>query len=75
MRLTVVSVTDGTVPDLMPGQNGTDPMAITPEHIQELFRRLPAAADQMRMILLEDENRKLTEEVERLRAQEAVIPD
>ena len=53
-------------------QNGTakaESLEITNEHLQELFRRLPAAGEVMRTILLESENATLRE---RLAALEAV---
>jgi len=40
-------------------KNGTNDQQITNEHLQELFRRFPASADVMRMILLEAENTAL----------------
>jgi len=40
-------------------QNGAIEIQITNEHLQELFRRLPAAGEIMRMILLEAENNAL----------------
>lgn len=40
-------------------QNGATETQITNEHLQELFRRMPAAAEAMRTILLEYENNAL----------------
>lgn len=39
---------------------------ITTAHLQELFRRLPAAAEVMRMIMLEAENASLKARIEAL---------
>ena len=51
----------------MANQNGaTTEVQITTEHLQELFRRLPAAGEVMRMILLETENAALKARVEAL---------
>tara|TARA_Y100000310_G_scaffold230865_2_gene233414 strand:- start:2467 stop:2679 length:213 start_codon:yes stop_codon:yes gene_type:complete len=51
----------------MTNQNGpTTEITITNEHLQELFRRLPAANEVMRMILLETENVALKARVEAL---------
>ena len=47
-------------------ENGANEQQITNEHLQELFRRLPAAADIMRMILLEAENTALKARLEAL---------
>ena len=40
-------------------QNGATEVQITNEHLQELFRRMPAAGEVMRTILLESENKAL----------------
>jgi uncharacterized membrane protein YgcG len=53
----------------MSTQNGSGQgpeVQITPEHLQELFRRLPSAVEVMRMILLEAENAALKSRVEAL---------
>ena len=43
----------------MMNQNGATETQITNEHLQELFRRMPAAGEVMRTILLESENNAL----------------
>ena len=43
----------------MTNQNGAAEVQITNEMLQELFRRMPAAGEVMRMILLEAENNAL----------------
>ena len=43
----------------MTNQNGATEIQITNEHLQELFRRMPAAGEVMRTILLESENNAL----------------
>ena len=40
-------------------QNGATEVRLTNEHLQELFRRMPAAGEAMRTILLESENTAL----------------
>ena len=52
----------------MTNQNGAAEVQITTEHLQELFRRLPAASEVMRMILLESENNALKRRLEVLEA-------
>ena len=48
--------------------NGATEMQITNEHLQELFRRMPAAAEVMRFILLEAENNRLKQRLGALEA-------
>lgn len=48
--------------------NGAADVQITTEHLQELFRRLPAASEVMRTILLESENSALKQRLEALEA-------
>ena len=50
----------------MSSQHGATEVQITTDHLQELFRRLPAANEVMRMILLETENAALKARVEAL---------
>ena len=50
----------------MTNQNGAGEVQITAEHLQELFRRLPAANEVMRTILLESENSALKRRLEAL---------
>jgi len=52
----------------MPSNNGAAEVQITTEHLQELFRRLPAASEVMRTILLESENSALKRRLEALEA-------
>jgi hypothetical protein len=56
----------------MTSNNGAAEVQITTEHLQELFRRLPAASEMMRMILLESENADLKARVEALEAPSGV---
>ena len=53
--------------------NGASEVQITTEHLQELFRRLPAANEVMRTILLESENAALKARVEALENQPAAV--
>lgn len=52
----------------MTSKNGEteNSVEITTAHLQELFRRLPAAAEVMRMIMLEAENASLKARIEAL---------
>jgi len=57
-------------------QNGTGPtVEITNLHLQELWRRMPSAAEQMRIILLEYENIALKKQLEGLTASENGTPE
>ena len=54
----------------MTNQNGaTEQVQITNEMLSELFRRLPAAGEVMRMIMLEAENNGLKERLAALESQ------
>ena len=60
----------------MANANGaTTEIQITTEHLQELFRRLPAASEVMRMILLEAENAALKQRIESLESTVDFVPE